>query len=151
MALKYAVELERRPDQPCPNPSKFKRRSITAFRFVHNEATDEVDFVPRPEHLHPKAKCNAYGLSFFRSLDEAQARWSSLAAVHDDDGKTGVERYGDHIGEIALVETDGVMDEPNPKSGHIELHPEDGVQFAARISEYTRCTYLEECERRNAS
>jgi hypothetical protein len=45
--------------------------------------------------------CAHYALSFFASLEQAQAKYSSLASAHDDDGQTAVERYGDHIGELS--------------------------------------------------
>jgi hypothetical protein len=41
---------------------------------------------------------------------------------HDDDGATARDRYGDHVGEIALYPTDGLMDAPHPRTGHVGLH-----------------------------
>jgi hypothetical protein len=139
MVLKYAAALKTRPDQPCPGTS-FQPRAVTAFRFLHNTAT-EADFEPRPEYATPKAKCAAYAISLWESLEKAQARYKSLAAAHDDNGATAVARYGDHIGEIDLSEADGVLDAPN-KAGHFGLHPAEGAVFASRVKVYTPCEYL---------
>lgn len=65
IALKYEAELKLRPDQPCPCPSRFIRRRVTAYRFVHNEASAS-DFLPvaKIDGVKPKDKCNKFALSF---------------------------------------------------------------------------------------
>jgi hypothetical protein len=143
--LKYASRLQERPDQPCPGP-RFQQRAILAFRFVRKPAT-ENDFEPRPEVATPTAQCSAYAISMFGSLAQAQAKYRSLAAANDDGGATAIQRYGDHIAEIALVEADGLSDAPN-KKGHFGLHPASGIAFAARISAYTPCEYLADFRQR---
>lgn len=141
MELKYAAELGRPPDQPCPCPKAFQPRTATLFRFVPHLATDE-HFQPKWEEITAKSKCCMYALSFFASLEQAQERYSSLADTHDDDGDTARRRYGDHIAEIHLNPSDGVMDTPHPKSGHVGLHPSVDATFAARIVKYTVCSYF---------
>lgn len=142
MDLKYAVELGRRSDQPCPCPKKFQQRAITLFRFVPNEASEE-NFVPRFDEISSKSKCSAYAISFFASIEQAQERYSSLADVHDDEGMTARDRYGDHIGEILLQPSDGVMDDPHSRTGHVGLHPSVRALFAHRIVKYTVCEYFD--------
>ena len=58
-------------------------------------------------------------------------------------GATARDRYGDHIGEIALYPTDGLMDAPHPRTGHVGLHPAVDVLFAGRVTVYTPCEYFE--------
>lgn len=124
---------------PCPGP-EFEPRSTTAYRFLRKPAT-EADFEPNPKNLGPKAPCKAYAISLWETLEKAQKIYSDLASGHDDSGATAIQEYGDHIGEIALQPSDGVMDLPN-RRGHISLHVEEGVLFAPRVVVYTLCEYL---------
>jgi len=142
VALKFATELSRLA-QPCPNPEKFAPRNCTAYRFLRNPAT-ESDFEPNLNEVRGKVTCAHYALSFFASIEQAQAKYSSLASVHDDDGQTAIERYGDHVGELSLTASDGMMDEPNPKSGHIGLHQAVGVTFAGRVRRFFKCAFLDQ-------
>jgi hypothetical protein len=131
MALKYASHLEGCSEKPCPHPSKFVRRSRIGFRFLHNAATGD-DFIPPAIKDGPRADepCDGFALSFFADIDAARAKYKKLAVRVD-----AASRYGDHIGEIALVEADGLMGAPNTK-GHFGLHQEDDAIFHGRIVAY---------------
>jgi len=141
VALKFAAELSRQP-HPCPNPAKFAPRACVAYRFLR-KPSDEGDFEPKLDDVRGHVTCAHYALSFFSSIEKAQERYSSLAAANDDDGQTAIKRYGDHIGEVALSATDGLMDEPNPRTGHIGLHQAVGATFSGRVSRYFTCEFLE--------
>jgi hypothetical protein len=142
MDLKYAAALRIRPDQPCPCRERFKPRTAKLFRFLRKQAT-EANFLPKFDEITPKHKCSAYALSFFASLEQAQVRYTSLADANDDDGATARKRYGDHIGQLDLLPTDGLMDEPHRKTGHVGLHPAVDALFANRVTVYTGCEYFE--------
>jgi len=110
---------------------------------VLRKPANEGDFQPKLDDVRGRVTCAHYALSFFSTIEKAQERYSSLAAANDDDGQTAIKRYGDHIGEVALSMTDGLMDEPNPRTGHIGLHQAAGTTFAARVSRYFTCEFLE--------
>lgn len=147
MKLKYAEALAScRKHRPCPS-GQFAAGSVVAFRFLNNPTT-EADFKPKDES---RRDCVALGLSFWATLEQAQRKYRSLAASNNDDGETARQRLGDHIGEITLLPSDGVMDQPNAK-GHITLHQFDTAEFADRVTDYVRPDYLVEIEqKKNAS
>jgi hypothetical protein len=130
MALKYAEHLGGCPE-PCPHPGKFERRSRIGFRFLHNAATGD-DFIPAAIKDGPRVDepCDGFALSFFTDLDAARAKYKRLAIRVD-----AASRYGDHIGEIALIESDGLMGIPN-RAGHFGLHQEDDAVFHGRVVAY---------------
>lgn len=133
--LKYAAHLSQCPEEPCPNPGKFTPKSRIGFRWVHKDATDH-DFVPTSIQYgaKPGARCETFALSFFVDLESARVAYAALMqrlAKRVD----VISRHGDHIAEISLQETDGLMGQPNPK-GHFDLHPEDGVTFSHRVANY---------------
>jgi hypothetical protein len=133
--FKYEAELNLRPDQPCPCPRRFVRRRLTAYRFVHNEASD-VDFLPvaKIDGVKPKDKCCKFALSFFVTLEQATARYADLVDRLGDRDHA-IERYGDHAGRIELSEADGLSCEPNA-SGHFDLHEAANVDWSNRVGEY---------------
>lgn len=145
--FKYAAMLKERPDQPCPG-DRFAPQERKAFRFLRKPATD-ADFEVNPDVATPTAKCSAYALSMFASIEQAQAKYASLASAHDDDGETAIKRYGDHVGELQIAVTDGVSDSP-ARSGHFGLHPAAGVSLSTRVTAYTPCEYLEQLKARRA-
>jgi hypothetical protein len=118
---------------------------MTAFRFLNKPATEQ-NFVPLDES---RKDCVTLALSFWETLEKAQRVYRSIAATNDDGGVSARNRLGDHVGEILLTTTDGVMDVPNAK-GHVSLHQADDVAFAHRVASYTMCAYLVELEGRNA-
>jgi len=133
MLLKYAAHLAKCRDQPCPC-EQHKPRDLTAFRFMHNPATEDPDFVPTAL-LHgrtptPSDKCGRFGLSFFVSLAAARDRYKSLSERLD-----AAQRYGSSVGEIDLTKADGRSGEPD-KNGHFNLHIAVGVSLAARVNHY---------------
>lgn len=136
MPLKYDKELKERPDQPCPCTKKVAPRDRKAFRFMHSPATEASDFEPPAiidGGIKKRDRCGRLALSFFESVAAARARWKSLAEREDAE-----DRYGSHIGEIDLVKADGLMSEPNPKSGHIDLYQDADARFAHRVIRYVQ-------------
>lgn len=134
MPLKYARELKERPDQPCPCQKKVAPRERRAYRYMHNPATEKGDFEPPAivdGGVQRRDRCGRLALSFFESVEAARERWKSLKEREDADS-----RYGNHIGEIDLVESDGLMSEPNPKTGHIDLYQDADARFADRVISY---------------
>ncbi|HEX2690787.1 MAG TPA: hypothetical protein VHN14_29425 [Kofleriaceae bacterium] len=135
MALKYEAELKLRPDQPCPRLTRYRQRNLTAFRYLHNEATD-ADFIPiaKIDGVKPKDKCNKFALSFFVTLAQAAARYDDLVDRLGDRDRA-IERYGDHVGRIELSEADGICCDPD-SSGHFDLHEAADVDWSNRVDEY---------------
>lgn len=143
MVLKFAAEhSQQRP--PCPDPARFVARERTLYRFTRNPAKQE-HFEPNLDRVNGKIKCIHYALSMWATEEQAQERYNSLASLNDDGGKTAAKEYGDHISEIDIVESDGLMDLPT-REGHVRLHPAAGVAFASRVSRYLRCEYLERAD-----
>ncbi len=133
MTLKYGELLNQRPDQPCPCAKAFVARVRTAFRLMRNPPTNDKDFVPPPMmpggNLGPRDPCDRLALSFFDTHHAAQRLFN---VMHKRLNENTVKRYGDHIGEIDLVATDGIMSEPDQK-GHINLHQDINAEFAPRV------------------
>lgn len=121
-ALKYAGELGKCADQPCPKPKKFRPVDrASCYRIMRAADADDADFVPLP--LTPRGqaeggerKCEAWALSFFDSAQSVQAKWNSLNERVD-----AAALYGTHAGEVDLTAADGLSSEPS-KAGHISLH-----------------------------
>ena len=133
MALRYFEYLTNCPDQPCPNQDAFAPRQLVAFRFMHSPATEERDFAPPAiiDGVKRRDRCGRFALSFFETLEAALRRYARLAERVD-----AGSRYGSHIGEIALAETDGLMSVPDAASRHVDLHPNEGVTFVPRVTKY---------------
>ena len=131
MPLKYQAQLALCTKQPCPCPTKFQARPTTAFRFMNRAATP-MNFRPIAviDGRTGPAPCEHYSLSFFRSVREAQQKYALLAQRED-----AASRYGDVIGRVDVLAVDGVISMPNSK-GHMDLHENEGVEFAPRVTEY---------------
>jgi hypothetical protein len=131
--LKYAAKLQLCRDQPCPCPKRHvPRRVDRAFRFMRSPATTK-DFVPTG-HDKDGANCGELALSFFDDLEAAQRKFAVL-----DERQDAALRYGDHIGEMQLEETDGVQSVPSKASRHINLHQDDQatLTFPGRVIGYS--------------
>lgn len=138
--MKYADELKKCPDQPCPKTGKFVPTARAGcFRFVHAAAAnDDADFLPYP--LTPLGKadglqgtCEHWALSFFESREALLKKWAVLGDRLDAE-----QRYGTHAAEIDLLVVDGLMGAPSKKWGHISLHEfPDHPAFAARVKATT--------------
>lgn len=131
MTLKYQDQLNSVRDQPCPCRRKFTSKSLTAYRFMHNQASQK-NFIP-PALLgdNRELKCTSFALSFFRSIDEAQKKYISISKGY----RSIKQRMGDHIGKIEILPTDGLASSFNTY-GHMDLHPNEGIEFHNRITEY---------------
>lgn len=120
--------------------AKFTRDDRAACRFMHYPAT-EKDFDPpaildmnsitRRYRAGRKETCGRFALSFFKSVEAARTRFQSLS-----DREDAASRYGDHIGVLGLMRSDGLMSPTNQVTGHIDLHQEANVLFSDRIAEY---------------
>jgi hypothetical protein len=93
-----------------------------------DETNDEPIMPSKP------GRCIDFALSFFDDLDAARRK---LASLRDRlETEEADRRYGDYIGEVDLVEADGVMSEPVNAPRHFTLHPADGARFASRVVGY---------------
>ncbi len=129
MVEKYERYLRAQPEQPCP-PEHFVRSNRIGFRFMHEPAT-EADFVPVGlQKAPPKPQCTHFAVSFFTTVLAARKRYASLAERMDVEAK-----FGSHIGELALVPTDGRMGPPSGH-GHFDLHPDAQTELSTRITSY---------------
>ena len=98
---------------------------------MHNVARPE-NFVPvgvLPGARTP-AECCHFALSFFATVDQARTKFEALAGRVD-----AKSRYGTHVGKVNIESGDGVLSEPS-KSGHLDLHENEGIEFVARVEEY---------------
>lgn len=128
MSFKYQTQLPQNLNKPCPNLSLARPMDIKAFRIMNNPASDS-NFIPGAIAGHQSTSCNGFALSFFISLQAAKKQYESLVERLGIEGT--VQRYGDQIGEIDIVQADGVVSGPTQK-GHIDLHEYINVGFASR-------------------
>lgn len=135
MPLKHLFHLLGCADQPCPNPKKFCGRSVRAYRFMHSPANEGTDFTAPALTCYPPpgagTRCDAFALSFFDTVENARQKYRILAERVDAEA-----RYGGFVGEILLMESDGVCSTPN-HDGHFGLHPETTALFAERVVAYS--------------
>lgn len=102
--------------QPCPPNPKLTPISLSAIRYI-KDPTDAKSFLPIALlDNHDTTNCQHYSLSFFRTVEEALARWKDLGGRDD-----AAERYGTHWGEVPLAPDDGRAEPPN-RFGHFEFH-----------------------------
>ena len=128
--FKYQSYLEELTN--CP-PHVCKSRENIVFRFVFDDINNQRNFLP-PMILTPKRKidkndekCDAYGLSFYLSANQAKTAYQEL--------KKNVPKInqciGTHIAKIPLLKSDGVCTKPSSK-GHITLHEYETVDLKNR-------------------
>jgi hypothetical protein len=101
---------------------------------MHNPAR-EADFVP-PALIHggvprPRESCSRFALSFFTSVEAARQKYRRLG-----DRVNVEEKYGGYIGEIKILEGDGLVSDLS-KNGHMDLHENEGSTFKERVANYS--------------
>jgi len=112
--------------------SKFQPRNVTAYRFMNNPEVND-SFLPAALVSPPAdgmLTCEHWALSFFDSLNSAQNKFKQLNQRVD-----AKKKYGDHIGEIELIQADGLASLPNEK-GHFSLHEELEAKVTGRIKRF---------------
>lgn len=78
-----------------------------------------------------RKKCDAFALSFYRTVDEARAKINEL----NQSGHGNIEtRLGTRIAPVEVTQQDGVSSEFD-EEGHMNLHPEEGVTFVHRLNQ----------------
>jgi hypothetical protein len=77
-----------------------------------------------------KLSCEHWALSYFASFDSAKKKFEQLNQRVD-----AKKRYGDHVGEIDLLQADGLISLPNGK-GHFDLHEELEASFTGRVKRF---------------
>ena len=108
---------------PCP-PEDFAARETIAFRWVFEDMNDGRNFLPqyiknpkrfneKPDHI----KCQALGLSFYDSLENAKGQFNRIKKIMGGDAFN----LGVNIAEGIIKPNYGVMDVPNQR-GHTALH-----------------------------
>lgn len=108
---------------------------LTAFRLMHQPAS-EANFVPSmkmPGGTEPRTRqCSNLALSFFSTLHKARLRYSDLI----NRGTDVIARFGDRIGEIALLPADGLLSLKPASSGHLNLYQSADAVFSIRPIQY---------------
>src|SRR4051794_32596037 len=99
----------------CP-PATCSEKDCEAFRFVFDESTPEISFLPvliveereaQPNSRPRKKVCKGYGLSFFSSEEKAQAKFISLQKTSPQIHK----RYGSFIAKVEITKDHGTASE----------------------------------------
>lgn len=133
--LKYRTYLEKYKN--CPK--ECTEKDLTAFRWVHS-IPNENDFLP--VNLHPliapriidnsDLMCTSYGLSLFKDLKSAIAKYNSDYGNRDRESKRQkfITDKGRCVSEITITKNDGVSDEPG-SNGHFNFF------------EYVECSLLQ--------
>ena len=137
MGLKYAAYLPRCQPPTCDCLSKYTRRTLVVFRITHGNPATEDDFVPpaaMPEtgdDHRGVPKCSNYGVSLYKTLNNARRRWKRLNERVD-----AASRYGSFVGKLEVIPSDGLLS-PHPSgSGHLNLFQDESARFSDRITEY---------------
>lgn len=118
----------------CP-PKHYTAENKEAYRWVHNDITNENNFKPRyylmpPRQLNnikeikDKAErdhqlCLALGLSLFRTEEEAKKSFNYLKKIFK---KKIFKIFGTHLAHACLIKEDGVNSTVD-KKGHFTHHP----------------------------
>lgn len=128
---KYNSELTNLPD--CP-PSVARSRKLEAFRFVFNDINHPHNFLPvikiqpKREFKNDKARCMAYGLSMFDSIEKAKDRYAKLQKKFPKIEK----RIGTHIAKGLLEPADGVTTKAD-RTGHFTLYEFKGTNLKTKF------------------
>jgi hypothetical protein len=124
MDFEYKSEITKL--QPkCP-PEDYKSVNRTTYRWVFSSIDHPDNFKPRIK-IRPHAfndatdlqKCEGYGLSFFDTMENAKARFNVLLGLQS---KKAYERFGTHVADGNISESDGVSSEINTANGHFTFH-----------------------------
>lgn len=129
MQYKYRQFIDPLPD--CP-PESSRPNETVAYRFVFEDMADDRNFVPafilKPERREASTSneicCSGYALSFFNSLQNAEAKYRKLRTTF----KKIHQRIGTHIAEGNISKTDGVMTRITLE-GHFDLHEFEGTDL----------------------
>lgn len=116
----------------CPPEDSFENKSLTAYRWVHEDIEHENNFKPvlliNPSRIDDidscEQKCNGYGLSLF--IDEKKAERKLKAYLERKPKLKKV--FGNSIAKGEIDDDDGVVDEPN-KQGHFTLHESESCNL----------------------
>ena len=127
MALKYDADLKVCTEQPCPC-KRFTPNDVEAYRIM-KRSPDSEDFIPPAKKKNPpqKLNCSSYALSFFTTLEKAQAQVAHLEGKGVEVSKV----MGDSIGQIRITKSDGLTNKPNGR-GHFDLHENASTEFNNR-------------------
>ena len=130
--LKYLDVISTLPNCPPPLYSNGARQ---AYRLVF-EAKDHPDNFRPPAVIQPSRKwkneddqCDAFALSLYISMESLIAAMGALERTF----KQLRKRMGDRIAAGEVVDTDGVMNEPE-QDGHFNLHEFDACHLDQKFS-----------------
>ncbi|MGH1363895.1 MAG: hypothetical protein ACRBF0_10085 [Calditrichia bacterium] len=116
----------------CP-PTNYSPQATDAYRFVY-KSNPERSYIPvakgNPKRINDRSdmkKCQAWGLSFFNTEENAIAKFEDLKRRNKNIAKT----IGDSIALVKLEESDGVCS-PVGEKGHFTLHERGESKFSER-------------------
>lgn len=135
-AYKYAAEMAEAGVTDCP-PQTAAPQAATAYRFVKVPIGQESllpMWVMDPGRFLDAPCCKAFGLSMWRSPEEAQAAYLKFVAKY---GEKFREQNGTHLATVSLLMTHGAHT-PCRRDGHFTFYEYDGVDLVPH------CTNSEE-------
>ncbi len=107
----------------CP-PTECVSAEMQAYRFTYGLISDKKNFEPvfvkNPRRFNDKAdaeKCSSFGISLYKSEEQAITKYFILKNLIKNIGKT----IGTHLAEGWINETHGVVT-PIDEEGHFDLH-----------------------------
>lgn len=132
--FKYQVYLDEC-DCECPPLETFIETSRKCFRWVHQDIHHSNNFLPVGliETSRKADNCNElcgfYALSFFETLERAEARYRSLCGKY----ATFSERIGTAVAVGEIYPRDGVASRPAGKWRHFDLHEFENCNLVTRF------------------
>jgi len=107
----------------CP-PTDCIPKEIQAYRFTYEIIGDERNFIPvylrTPRRFNDKSdleKCSGFGISLYKSEEQAIAKYTTLRNIIQNISKT----IGTHLAKGKIIERHGVIT-PVDVEGHFDLH-----------------------------
>jgi hypothetical protein len=139
MPFKYAEQIKELRLTNCP-PAFWRPVDCEAFRYVFEDIEHPQNFTPplviRPRRINSSGfhndyvKCCGFALSFFDTLQNAQAHYARLRKNNPHIGKT----IGTHIATGAIEKTDGVASDAHQKTGHFDVHEYEHSSLQSKFS-----------------
>ncbi len=110
----------------CPNMDNLESINNHVYRWLFSDLTHINNHLP-PFLISPnridseddcKSKCDGFALSMFTDLVKAEKKYIKLVKRKP----LLVEVFGNGIGKLKLIESDGMADKPSKSSSHFNFH-----------------------------